>query len=183
MLHKVGRRSSEPISVPMLLNGKELVMEVDTSATLSVISEFTRQSVFPDEPLHSSKLILKTYTDEQMEVKSTLNMRVQYGDQKKKLVLVIMGGDGPSLLGRNWLKYIQLDWSSIFAVRTDRMKPLHTLLQSHQELFLKGNQHTQGLLCLQSSSLQHCLGPSHFSEASGHSLARNPTGPTIATIF
>ena len=60
--------------MPMLLNGKELVMEVDTSATLSVISEFTRQSVFPDEPLHSSKLILKTYTDEQMEVKSTLNM-------------------------------------------------------------------------------------------------------------
>ena len=119
----MGRRSSDPISVPMLFNGKELVMEVDTSATLSVISEFTQQSVFPDEPLYSSKLILKTYTDEQMEVKSMLNMRVQYGDQKKKLVLVIMGGDGPSLLGRNWLKYIQLDWSSIFAVRTDRMKP------------------------------------------------------------
>ena len=135
LLYKVGSRSSDPISVPMRLNGKELAMEVDTGAALSVISESTRQSVFPEEPLHPSKLILKTYTDEQMEVKGTLNMRVQYGDQKKKLVLVVVGGDGPSLLGRNWLKYIRLDWSSIFAVRTARMQPLHTLLQSHQELF------------------------------------------------
>ena len=50
------------------------VMEVDTGTALSVISESTRQSVFPEEPLHPSKLILKTYTDEQMEFKGTLNM-------------------------------------------------------------------------------------------------------------
>ena len=110
-------------------------MEVDTGAALSVISESTQQSVFPEKPLHPSKLILKTYTDEQMEVKGTLNMRVRYGDQKKKLVLVVVGDDGSSLLGRNWLKYIRLDWSSIFTVRTAKMKPLHTLLQSHQDLF------------------------------------------------
>ena len=70
-----------------------------------------------------------------MEFKE-LNMRIQYGDQKKKPVLVVVGGDGTSLLGRNWLKFTQLDWSSILAVRTARMKPLHTLLQSHQDLFL-----------------------------------------------
>ena len=64
LLYKVGSRSSDPISVPMLLE----VMEVDTGTALSVISESTRQSVFPEEPLHPSKLILKTYTDEQMEL-------------------------------------------------------------------------------------------------------------------
>lgn len=135
LLHKVGSRSPDPITVPMLLNGKTLTMEVDTGAALSVISESTRQSVFPEEPLHPSKLILKTYTDEQMDVTGTLNMRVQYGDQKKKLVLVVVGGDGPSLLGRNWLKYIRLNWSSIFAVRTAKMRSLHSLLQSHKDLF------------------------------------------------
>ena len=104
LLYKVGSRSSDLISVPMLLNGKELAMEVDTGTVLSVISESTRQTVFPEEPLHPSKLILKTYTDEQMEVKGTLNMRVWYGYQKKKLVLLVVGGDVPSLLGRNSLK-------------------------------------------------------------------------------
>ena len=48
-------RSSDPITVSMLLNGKELAMEVDTGAALSLISESTRQSMFPEEPLHPSK--------------------------------------------------------------------------------------------------------------------------------
>ena len=47
LLYKVGSRSSDPITVSMLLNGKELAIEVDTGATLSVISESTQQSVFP----------------------------------------------------------------------------------------------------------------------------------------
>ena len=44
-------------------------------------------------------------------------------------------GDGPSLLGRNWLKYIRLDWNSIFAVCTIRKKTLDTLLKRHESLF------------------------------------------------
>ena len=47
LLYKVGSRSSDPITVSVLLNGKELAMEVDTGAALSVISESTQQSVFP----------------------------------------------------------------------------------------------------------------------------------------
>ena len=134
-LHKLDKRSPDPIIVPLQLNGKKLDMEVDTGAALSVISETTRLAVFPEETLHPSKLILKTYTDERMEVTGTLNVRVRYGDQKQKLVLVVVTGDGPSLLGRNWLKYIRLDWSGIFAVRTARKKTLDTLLKQHEPLF------------------------------------------------
>ena len=47
LLYKMGSRSSDPITVSMLLNGKELAMEVDAGAALSVISESTQQSVFP----------------------------------------------------------------------------------------------------------------------------------------
>ena len=136
-LHKLGGHSSDPIRVTLSLNGKDLEMEVDTGAALSVISEATKQAVFPSETLRPSDLVLKTYTNERMEVKGTLNMRVQYGDQKEKLVLVVVAGDGPSLMGRNWLKYLRLDWRNIFTVRTARMKPLNILLQSHQELFSK----------------------------------------------
>ena len=99
--------------VTMQLNGKKLNMECDTGAALSIISECTRQSMFPTEMLHPSGQILKTYADQQIDVKDTLNVRVQYGSQNKKLVLVVVGGNGPSFLGRNWLKYIHLDWSQI----------------------------------------------------------------------
>ena len=120
LLHKLGERSSDPIEVQMLLNGKKLNMEVDTGTALSIISEATRKCMFADETLHPSSLVLKTYTDERMEVMGTLNMRVQYGEQKK-LILVVVGGNGMRLLGRNCLKHIKLDWSSIVAMRTIKM--------------------------------------------------------------
>ena len=137
-LHNVGHSKSDPITVTLELNGKKLEMEVDTGATFSVISEATRQAVFPQETLRPSNLILKTYTNERMEVSGTLNMRVKYGDQEDKLVLIVVAGDGPSLLGRNWLKYIHLDWKSIFTVRSPKLRSLNTLLQQNQELFAEG---------------------------------------------
>ena len=40
-------------------------------------------------------------------------------------------------MGRNWLKYIHLNWKNIFAIRTAKMKLLNSLLQGHQKLFSK----------------------------------------------
>ena len=71
-----------------------------------------------------------------MKVKGNFNLRVKYGDQKEKLVLVVVEGNGPSLLGRNWLKYIHLNWNTIFTVQIAKMKPLITLLQRHQSPLL-----------------------------------------------
>ena len=71
---------------------------------ISIITEATRKAAFPNQILHPSDLVLKTYADECMKVKGTLNMRVTYGNQKQKLVLVVVEGNGPSLPGRNWLK-------------------------------------------------------------------------------
>ena len=101
--------------VTVWLNGQKLEMEVDTAGALFfVISETTRQAVFPNQTLHPSDLVLKTYTDEHVKVKGTLNMRVTYGNQKQKLVLVVVEGNGTSLLSRNWLKYLRLYWNNIF---------------------------------------------------------------------
>ena len=106
----------------MLINGKWLNMEVDTEAEVSIISEKTREEIFPEEKLRPSDLKLKTYTIESMKVTGTciLNVKVQYEDQFKKLVLVVTAGNGPSLLGRNWLNHIKLNWKKLFAVSTAR---------------------------------------------------------------
>ena len=83
----MGKTSFEPIMVSVCLNGQKLQMEVDTSAAFSIISEATRQAVFLNQTLHPADLVLKTYTDEFMKVKVTLNMRVKYHDQKQKFVV------------------------------------------------------------------------------------------------
>ena len=138
VFHHVGSCSTDPIHVQLLVNGKQLRMEVDTGAALSIISEKTREAMFPDEKLRSTNIVLKTYTNERMQVLGTLNVRVQYKDQLKKLVLVVIAGQGPSLFGRNWLNHINLQWKELFAVRMDRLGSLNTLMRKYQQLFSKG---------------------------------------------
>ena len=47
---------------------------------------------------------------------------------------MVVAGNGPSLFGRNWLKYIQLDWKRISTVRSAPYK-LNSLLKDHDSLF------------------------------------------------
>ena len=70
------------------------------------------------------ELKLKTYTNEPVKVTGTLKVKVQYEDQFKELVLVVTAGNGPSLMSRNWLNHINLNWEKLFAVRTVRLGSL-----------------------------------------------------------
>jgi len=49
---KVGSetRSAHPITVDIVENGKTLSMELDMGAAVSIITEQTRRSTFPDPP-------------------------------------------------------------------------------------------------------------------------------------
>ena len=73
-----------------------------------------------------------------MKVTGTLNVKVQYKDQFKKVVIMVTAGNGPSLLGQNWLNHINLNWKKLFAVLTARLGSLHTLMQRHKKLFAGG---------------------------------------------
>ena len=66
-----------------------------------------------------------------MKVTSTLKVKVQDEDQLEELVLAVRAGNGPGLLGRNWLNHINLNWQKLFAVRTARLGSLHTLMRRH----------------------------------------------------
>ena len=53
--------------------------------------------------------------------------------QIAKLPLIITGGSGPSLFGRNWLTALRLDWQGIFAV--NKVTTLEEILEKYQEGF------------------------------------------------
>ena len=115
-LHKLHEHSSNPINLQVLVNDRQLTMELDTGTAVFIISEETRKTLFADQKLCKSTLVLKTFTEEPMQVVGQLNVRVKYGTQEAKLVLIVIGGNSPSIFGRNWLKYLCLDWSNITAV-------------------------------------------------------------------
>ena len=137
-LFTIGGNSTRPILVDVSINGKQLAMEIDTGAAVTVISEETRKSLFAYIPLHKSNAILRTYTGQQMHVTVELHAQVKYKDQIKSLSLIVVAGNGPSLLGRNWLQHIQLDWKQIGAMTVDNTASndtLQSLLSKHTEIF------------------------------------------------
>ena len=43
----------------------------------------------------------------------SITVDVQYREQRRTLSLLVVAGSGPTLLGRDWLLQIQLDWTNL----------------------------------------------------------------------
>ena len=125
---------TEPIMITVLVNDSLLSMELDTGAAVSVISEITFESIFKQSiSLHSSDITLRTYLGKELPVLGTVQVEVQYESQKATLPLIVIKGQGASLLGRNWLTSIRLNWSNINSVETDN--DIQELINKHSRLF------------------------------------------------
>ena len=112
-----GEVSQPPIMINMILDGLPVDFEMDTGAAVTVMSEEKFGQLFPGHPLERSSIKLKTYTGEPMTTVGETTIRVSYRDQgPKTLTLVVVEGTGSSLLGRNWLHRITLDWGGIKTV-------------------------------------------------------------------
>ena len=76
----------------MTLDGKPQWMELDTGATVSLISRRTFQKLLLGETLQASNTQLRTYTGKPIPVVSQLQVEVGYEGQVAKLHLVVVEG-------------------------------------------------------------------------------------------
>ena len=115
-VNKLGCPSPSPYRVTLEINGKPLEMEIDTGATVSIISEITKKALFPKAKLNQTSLALHTYSAEPLTVLGQMSVEVKYNHYVGTHNLTVVKGKGSSLLGRDWLKMIHIDWASIKAV-------------------------------------------------------------------
>ena len=121
-------------------------MEVDTGASLSVISEGTYKNLVSENrapPLEKSGIVLRTYTGEEVKPEGVCTVDVDYEGGKYSLSLLVVSGEGPALLGRNWPEEIKLNCPRIKQL-TSHDKRLGEILQKHAQLFGKGLGTLQG---------------------------------------
>ncbi len=83
--------------------------DMDTGASVSVISITTQAKYFPKGILDNTSAILTTYTGDQIPVVGVMKVEVSYGEQMTKLSLYVVEGQGPCLMGRDWIRSIRLD--------------------------------------------------------------------------
>ena len=126
---------SLPFIVEVTVNHSQLSMEVDTGAALSIISKATYERLWmPSEapPLQETQARLKSYNGVDIAVEGEIYVNVKYQMQE---ALLPVKGSGPSLLGRNWLEHLILDWSSLHLLNIADNPGLPTLLDKHSNLF------------------------------------------------
>ena len=110
-LFTLGSKRPSPYKVQLSVGGQALEMEVDTGASLSVISEGNYKNLVSENrapPLEKSGIVLRTYTGEEVKPEGVCTVDVDYEGGKYSLPLLVVSGEGPALLGRNWLEEIKL---------------------------------------------------------------------------
>ena len=127
--------SSAPLKVELTLGGQKHIMEVDTRASVSVISKSTYRHIFQKYKLRKSSIHLTTYGGEPLSVLDEFEIDVCHGEKKARLPSLVIDRDGPSLLGRNWLACFQLDWK---AIHTIQHMTLNNLLKKYESVLSPG---------------------------------------------
>lgn len=88
-------------------------MEIDTGAAVSLMSLKTQKSLFPSTVLAKPNIQLRTYTSDPITVVGKMSVEVKYNGYKGRHTLYVVEGSGPTLVGRDWLEKIRLDWANI----------------------------------------------------------------------
>ncbi|CAG2201443.1 unnamed protein product [Mytilus edulis] len=113
-----GNKCNEAYKVQINVNECEIAMEIDTGASVSIISEDTYKEYKSKFRIEPTSAKLRTYVGEQIPV---------IGLKRK----------GPNLLGRDWLNKLQLDWKDIFSVvgSDNQSSDLNVILEANKEVF------------------------------------------------
>ena len=96
-------------------------MEIDTGASTTVVNEKTFHNLAHWESalkLNVVNTVLCTYTGEFVTVVGDCRLAVEYNGFKGSSPAVVISGEGPWLMGRNWLQHISLNWREIFHLDT-----------------------------------------------------------------
>lgn len=129
-----------PIEVRVKVDDCLISMQVDTGASMTIMSETTFKGLWPGRSLDATDARPISYTKEPIPVVGCCYVNIDYNQQTvANLPLVIVRDSGPTLLGRDWLSQIRLDWHGIcqgvYHVQGDR---LQAILDRHAPVFQEG---------------------------------------------
>ena len=128
--------SSDPIMIDLQLEGQPVSMELDTGASVTILNNSTYdriKSAVPSVNLKPTTKRLVTYTKEDIPIRGCVRLNVGYREQPvRTLSAVVVTGNGPNLLGRDWFKEIKLEWEAIHLAKEAEVM---ASVQKHRDLF------------------------------------------------
>ena len=132
-IYKVTDKGKE-IKDTLIIEGCPLSMEIDTGASVSVVSESFNKQYLAHMQLNPTAKKLRSYSGDALKVLGELDVNTTYKEQQARLPLVVIAGNRPALLGRNWLRKLKLDWSAIFSIQVTTDSDLDKIHEQHKQL-------------------------------------------------
>ena len=76
-------------------------------------------------------------------IAGSITVKVSYNEREKEVDLLVVQVSGPSILGRDWLKVLHLDWSRLHQI-TQTPDKWHEVVDHHAEAFKEELGRVQG---------------------------------------
>ena len=111
-------KAHKPMYVQVIMEGQPIKMELDTGAAVSIMPYTMYKEKMAHTQLQKSTVNLKTYTGQWVRPLGEITVQVAKNGTVEHLKLVVVGGLGPPLMGRNWLSQIPIDWVEIKVLRS-----------------------------------------------------------------
>ncbi|GFY04210.1 transposon Tf2-9 polyprotein [Trichonephila clavipes] len=124
-----------PIMINLKIENKSCSMELDTGGAVSVMSIGNFRKI-SNKQIKPTNIVFKTYKGDSIIPLGYVTVRVQYKNQKVNLNLYIVKENLDTILGREWLYKIHLDWPAIKAFRAKTEQNLNNLLREYKDIYI-----------------------------------------------
>ncbi|GFY08255.1 transposon Tf2-9 polyprotein [Trichonephila clavipes] len=124
-----------PIMINLKIENKSCSVELDTGGAVSVMSIGNFRKISNNKQIKPTNIVFKTYKGDSIIPLGYVTVRVQYKNQKVNLNLYIVKENLDTILGREWLYKIHLDWPAIKAFRAKTEQNLNNLLREYKDIF------------------------------------------------
>jgi transposase InsO family protein len=142
------RKAHTPIlRVPVLINKRRAVMDLDTGAAESVISSNTyRQLGLNPALIRSTNTLLRSYSGNTIPTEGVAEVTVEYQREKATVQLFVVKSDTESLFGMSWLVALGMERVLAGVARLADISQItsidpQSLLNTYEELFSQPEPH------------------------------------------
>ena len=137
-LFTVHSELQDAMTVELTMNGIPVTLELDTGAALTLINRETYHRIATSsQPLEKTKVKLKTYTGETIELLGAANFKVVYSGIEEELLTYVVDGEGPNLMGRDWINKFKVSLKGIYNLVGTGDSALEKVLSKHAVVFSK----------------------------------------------
>lgn len=128
--------TEQPYEVEVQIAGQLVKMQVDTGAAVSLVPECVYRQLKQPPQLAKCEMKLKTYGGATLQVKGQAEVLVDYKGQRKVLPIIVVPGEKPALLGRDWIANLGMDLNSIHEVHAQ--PSVDSILSRYASVFSPG---------------------------------------------